>query len=142
MVTQGVQGIVALFIIRDNKLLLVKHVKPEETFYTLVGGRIEPGEVGSQAAIRETHEEAGITITDLAFAHTVSRKVNDTLSSVVIFFNVLSWDGEPYNHEPHNHVEVSWHAIDNLPLSLRVHHRQAYMLWKDGIYYSEATPSK
>jgi 8-oxo-dGTP diphosphatase len=141
MITQGVQGVVALFIIKDNKILLAKHVKPEETFYTLIGGRIEPGEVGSQAAIREAHEEAGITVTDLVYAHTVSRKVNDAVSSVVIFFHVQAWEGEPHNHEPHIHAEVSWHALNNLPSSLRVHHRQAYMLWKEGIYYSEAVPS-
>lgn len=142
MLCQFVQVFVALFIIKDDKLLLVEHTKQQETFYTLVGGKVEPGELCKQAAIREADEEAGIIIQDehLVFAHAISRKIDAHTSSLVIFFQVTDWSGKPFNHEPSKHTEVAWHSIEQLPLSLRPHHKQALELWKDTVYYSEYVP--
>jgi 8-oxo-dGTP pyrophosphatase MutT (NUDIX family) len=45
-------------VIRDNKILMVKHKHSENEWnYCLPGGRIEKGETPEQAAIRELQEE-------------------------------------------------------------------------------------
>lgn len=49
-------------VIRDGKLLIMKRVKPTESYYALLGGGIEAGETPDQAAIREVAEEASIVI--------------------------------------------------------------------------------
>lgn len=40
----------------------MKRTKPDQQYYTLIGGGIEAGETADKAAIRETYEETGITV--------------------------------------------------------------------------------
>ncbi len=53
-------GSVRAIIIRDNKILLVKHAGQRD-FWCLPGGTIETGETIKQTLIRELNEELGIT---------------------------------------------------------------------------------
>ncbi len=51
-------------------LLFCKRTKdPYKGKYNLVGGKIEPGETGSQAAYRELEEETGITEEQVTLRH-------------------------------------------------------------------------
>lgn len=139
MATQPIPIFTAVFIVENDQLLLLKHVKADEIFYTLPGGKAEPGELCSDAAMREVLEEVGLEIdkNKLHFAHTLSRKINDQSCSLVLFFNAESWHNSPYNKEPEKHAELSWHQLNNLPAQLRSHHRQALELWRKNIAYSE-----
>ena len=47
-------------VIRDNKILLVKHKMKGREFYCLPGGGIDDGESAEEAAVRELKEEAGV----------------------------------------------------------------------------------
>jgi 8-oxo-dGTP pyrophosphatase MutT (NUDIX family) len=47
-------------VIRDNKILLVKHRLFGREFYCLPGGGIDEGESPEEAAVRELKEEAGV----------------------------------------------------------------------------------
>lgn len=52
-------------IVRDGagRLLLIKRGHdPEAGFWSLPGGRIEPGESDTQALVREMREETGLTV--------------------------------------------------------------------------------
>ncbi len=52
------------------KILMCKRVKdPYLGLYNLVGGHIEPGESGEDAAYRELFEETGITKNDIKLRH-------------------------------------------------------------------------
>ncbi len=51
---------VAVFVIRDGRVLLVNHRKLEK--WLPIGGHIEIGENPEQAALRETLEESGLEI--------------------------------------------------------------------------------
>ncbi len=53
---------VRAIIIRQNKILLIKRVKPNETYWVIPGGGIEKGETKEQALIREIKEELGLDI--------------------------------------------------------------------------------
>ena len=47
---------------RDDLLLIQRNRPPSEGLWTLPGGRLEPGETPEQCAIREVHEELGLTL--------------------------------------------------------------------------------
>jgi len=54
-------GVLCL-VVRNNKILMVKHRRPNQhEYFTLPGGGIESGESPEQAAIRELQEECGVT---------------------------------------------------------------------------------
>ena len=53
----------AVILDRIGRFLLVQRVNPpEEGHWTLPGGRVDPGETLEQTAIREVHEETGVTV--------------------------------------------------------------------------------
>lgn len=53
-----------------NKLLFCRRVKdPYQGKYNLVGGKIEEGEDGKDAAYRELYEETGIRREDISLSH-------------------------------------------------------------------------
>ena len=67
-----VKGIVVL----DNKILLLKRVKPSTDglgFWELPGGGLEYGETPNQALIRELKEETGLDIVIIKPAYTFTK---------------------------------------------------------------------
>ena len=58
--TDGLRQRATVVVIRDGRVLLVTG---ESGFFSLPGGGIEPGEQPRAAAIRELHEETGLTAT-------------------------------------------------------------------------------
>ena len=53
---------VAAVILRDDEILLIRHVRDNETYWLLPGGGVEYGETLSEALKRELMEEASIEI--------------------------------------------------------------------------------
>ncbi len=49
-------------IIKDGKLVLIKRVKFDDTYYVIPGGGVERGENNVQALIRECQEELGVDV--------------------------------------------------------------------------------
>jgi len=48
-------------IVREQKILMVKHRENDYEYWCLPGGRIEPDELPSEAALRELREECNLT---------------------------------------------------------------------------------
>lgn len=74
-----VKGIVVL----DNKILLLKRVKPSTDglgFWELPGGGLEYGETPNQALIRELKEETGLDIVIIKPAYTFTKIREDYLT--------------------------------------------------------------
>ncbi len=79
-----VKGIVVL----DNKILLLKRVKPSTDglgFWELPGGGLEYGETPNQALIRELKEETGLDIVIIKPAYTFT-KIREDYQTVGIGF--------------------------------------------------------
>ena len=79
-----VKGIVVL----DNKILLLKRVKPSTDglgFWELPGGGLEYGETHNQALIRELKEETGLDIVIIKPAYTFT-KIREDYQTVGIGF--------------------------------------------------------
>ncbi len=55
--------VAAVAFVRDGQVLTVR--KQGTSRFMLVGGKLEPGEDALAAAIRETHEEVGLVVSDL-----------------------------------------------------------------------------
>jgi len=49
-------------VIRDKDILLMKRFKLGREYYTLPGGRVEPGETPDACAIREVREESTLVV--------------------------------------------------------------------------------
>ena len=63
-------NVIAVFSPDESKMLMCKRVKdPYKGLYNMVGGKIEPGEIGYLAAFRELSEESGITMVDIGLVH-------------------------------------------------------------------------
>jgi len=69
----------ALALVRDRRLLMVT-ARGRRLWY-LPGGKVEPGETGAAAAVREAHEEIGVVV--------------DPASVRPLFTVVTQADGEP-----------------------------------------------
>src|SRR5690606_19782130 len=96
------------FVLRSNTSWM-------NNYYGLPSGKVENDESYIKAAIREAKEEIGISIRrqDMKFVHVMHRR--EGFDWVDVFFEVIKWQGKPYNAEPHVHSELAWLDVDNLP---------------------------
>lgn len=63
-------NLIAVFTPDESKLLFCHRLKdPYKGLYNLVGGKLEPGEDGLDAAYRELWEETGITREQITLTH-------------------------------------------------------------------------
>lgn len=86
-----VKGIVVL----DNKILLLKRVKPSTDglgFWELPGGGLEYGETPNQALIRELKEETGLDIVIIKPAYTFTKIREDYQTVGIGFLCILKND--------------------------------------------------
>lgn len=129
------RGDTVAFVLRSNTSWM-------NDYYGLPSGKVEKGESYLQAAVREAKEEVGITVTEEQLRHalTVHRiesPEDDANNWVDIYFEVSSFDGEPYNAEPDVHSELAWLDINNLPDNVIPSVRHALAEIAVGKTYSE-----
>ena len=108
---------------RDGKIAFVlrSHTSWMNGHYGLPGGKVEKGESGMQAALREAKEETGVIIkpADLRPALVCHRKTSDDSDAWIdIVFEADTWQGEAFNAEPNRHSELAWFAPDALPSNI------------------------
>lgn len=107
--------VVAGILVRDGRVLL-GHRHPSRRWFPACwdfpGGHVEHGEAGPAALRRELREELGIT------AAVDDRPADARLADGVYdcrFWVVRTWAGEATNRAPHEHTELGWFALQELP---------------------------
>jgi ADP-ribose pyrophosphatase YjhB (NUDIX family) len=117
------QAIASVILFRANDkvaFVLRQNTGWMDGYYALPGGRVEPGESFSQAAIREAKEEVGVDIKpgdlkQLLIAHALGGDGEVWVNAV---FEALEWEGELCNAEPEKSASLEWFPLSNLPESL------------------------
>ncbi|MGX1264098.1 8-oxo-dGTP diphosphatase [Rossellomorea marisflavi] len=54
-----------VLLIEDGRIALIERKRGGRLYYVIPGGGIDPGETPMKAAIREAHEELGITVASI-----------------------------------------------------------------------------
>lgn len=108
--------------------------------YSLPAGHIEENEFATAAAIREAHEEVGVTVKpdELTPAHTMHRHCGDH-ERIDFFFAVKSWDGEFTNKEPEKCDALAWFSLSQLPTNTIPYIQAALAYYRAGLFFSEFT---
>jgi len=130
---------VYLLFVKDGKILLLRRANTgyEDGNYSLVAGHLDAHESLTHAVVREAKEESGVDIdpNDIEVKTTMHRKQND--ERVDFFFEAKKWRGEPKNTEPDKCDDLSWFALNNLPVNTIPYIRQAIDCYRKDIIYSE-----
>jgi len=114
---------VFLFLIQDNKILLLRRYKTgiDDGNYVVPMGSLEGDETLTQAVIREACEEANIIIKPetLHMCHIMHRfhpmPQNLSFEQIDIFFKAEIYEGTIENLEPHKCDELKFYPLNNLP---------------------------
>ena len=117
------------FLLKDNQILLAMKKRGFGAGrWNGVGGKLLPGEIIAEAAVRETVEEIGIKtrseslekVAALSFFFPEARK--DWNQKVHVYF-IRDWEGEPTESEE---MRPAWYTHDTIPFS---------EMWPDDIHW-------
>lgn len=127
-----------LILYEKGKILLLKQTKPNGGNYTLVGGNIEKDEYAKASLIRESFEEAGITLKskDLQLVHVLQKNTNKE-QRIVFYFKANRWEGKVRSKEKDKFKAAEWFHLDKLPKNLTATVRHVMKEYRKGNLYSE-----
>ncbi len=128
------------FLYSKDSVLLVRRCNASygNCLYSLIGGKIEPGESGIQALLREVKEEVDIDLTakNLEFVHVLHRKGTESEFIALCFKADIT--GKSFkNVEPQKHDDVQLFSLDNLPANILPAHKQIIEALSKKQTYSE-----
>jgi 8-oxo-dGTP diphosphatase len=130
---------VHLFLLRDERVLLLRRFNTGwgDGSYSVPAGHVDAGETVTEAAVREAHEEIGLSLRpqDARVVHVMNRKSDD--ERVDFFLLVEGWAGEVVNKEPDKCDDLRWFALSSLPGNLIPYVREGLENWQRGLFYSE-----
>lgn len=107
---------VGVLVTRGDKLLLVRRRHHGAGRWATPGGYLDPGESPEACAARETAEETGVQITDIAFwAITNDIHPDGTKHNVTIWMTARHAAGEAVLGSPDEATAVGWFPIGALP---------------------------
>ena len=110
---------VHVFVLRGNDILLVRRRNTgfEDGRLSVPAGHVEPGETVTQAAIRETSEEVGLSLRPAAVrvVGVMHRRAREERIDFFLACDLGRDDGEPRNCEPEKCSELVWAAVTSLP---------------------------
>lgn len=106
-------GISAAIVVHEGRVLMVRRrVKEGQLSWQFPGGEIEPGESPDEAAVRETHEETGLTVNAIKLlGERVHPKTQRRMSYTAC--DVLS--GTAYVADTEELAEFAWCAHSEIP---------------------------
>lgn len=97
--------VAAALLRRGDAILLVQERRDETVFWSVPGGGVELGELVTEALVRESQEEAGVTLHSPGrLAYIVNSTSKKFPSSVALFFECEDWSGQIAPADPDNDV--------------------------------------
>ena len=130
-INMNYKGRAQCLVVRENKILMVKHKFGEDEWYCSPGGGIEKGETPEQAAIRELQEECNVSGVIIKKTSEYADPYDDANFFYTFHIDIgsqtpyLGYD--PEESKTHSLVEVRWIALDELSEMDRV------FLWASGL---------
>ena len=101
---------VRTYLIKDNKVVVIKYKQHDNGYYDIPGGKIEDGESSEETSVREFKEETGITIIKQHCIGHNTIEYPERIFEFNIYF-VDDYTGEPLEFEENNSM---WINIDDL----------------------------
>ena len=80
-----VRNAVRIFVVVNNKVLCIRYKEENIGYIDIPGGKIEEGETGVEAAIREVKEETGIEVSNLEDVGNVIIEYPDRIYNMKVF---------------------------------------------------------
>lgn len=117
---------------RDRLLLVRRGQDPERGRWSVPGGRVEPGETGQQAVVREVLEETGVRVVVTGVAGYVERPApGGDVYAIEDYFARVEPGTDPHElHADSDAEDVGWfpaHRLDELDLTEGL--REALVEW-------------
>ncbi len=99
-------------VTHKDKVLMLRRSETDSRsgFWEFPGGAVDPGESFEEGAIRETQEEAGITLDDLTFEHSESYEVNGTKRIAAVFRSEVQNTAVTLSEE---HDDFTWVDVNS-----------------------------
>ena len=111
---------VHMLFIRDEHILLSRRFQTGymDGYYSVPAGHLNGGETIIQAAMRESLEETGTSLSpqDIHFATVLHRYEGE--ERIDFFVRIKNWVGEPINTEPQKCDDLRWFSLTELPSNL------------------------
>lgn len=117
-------------VIRDSRLLMVRHQQDRKSWWCLPGGGVDPGETAEEAALRELAEECRVEGTIVGRIGHISRPPDDeSLTFLVEIGDQVPRRGSDPEFEEDGQIlrEVRWLALPEIP------ERDRVFLWESGL---------
>ena len=132
---------VHVFLLRDETVLLARRCNTgfEDGKLSVVAGHVEPGESVTRAALRETSEEVGVTLSPdrLRVVGVMHRKSDDERVDFFLAYRLDGSDGEPENREPEKCSELTWVNVTQLPDDMIPYVRAGFENFRRGLWFHE-----
>lgn len=129
-------GVAVLILNKRNEVLLMLRIcSPGAGEWGLPSGKQELYETVLETARREIEEETGLKISRFEFIGVCDQLNYWPEHHTAIGFLAHHEGVEPENREPHNHSEIRWFPINDLPGNLFESTAVIIQNYKDNVYY-------
>lgn len=139
---QSIVDVNVLFINDAGECLFMQRANTgfRDGQYALIAGHLEPGESIEACAIRESKEEAGVTIAPGSLDFRLVMRRDAEQNRISFFLSCRSWEGVPTNMEPHKCSGFVWAKPEHPPAPIVDYVADALIQIHRGIMLSDFKP--
>lgn len=106
-------GIAAAIVVNEERVLMVRRrVSEGQLSWQFPAGEVEPGEAREEAAVRETREETGLTVTALKL---LGERVHPKTGRLMSYTACDVLGGTAHVADTEELAEMAWVAHDDIP---------------------------